>query len=105
MKITLDKQYELKLTADAVEKIEENYDKSLDEICSGKMRSKDVTFMVWACMDGDIELETAKKLFSKHSTYTELVTTLVKLLGSDPNEQGAEKATENELSSALPVTE
>jgi uncharacterized protein YifE (UPF0438 family) len=97
MILKMDRDYEIKLSSMAVEKIEETYDKAMDEIFSGaKMRAKDVNFIIASCLVEEIELPEAKKLFAKYFTYTELIEVLNQLLGGSPNEKGAEKVIENE---------
>jgi hypothetical protein len=86
MKIMLDKEYELKLSSLAVEKVEEAYDKAIDEIfTNGKMRAKDVNFILWASMEEAPELNETKKLFAKYYNYQQLIEILNCLLGADPN--------------------
>jgi len=106
MKLVMNKEYELKLCAVAAEKIEEHYQKALADIFgNNKVMAKDVSFIIWSSMQEEITLDEAKKQFSKHYTYPELLVIFNSLLGADPNVAGVETVTEPELSNALPATE
>lgn len=81
----------------AVEKIEETYDKAMDEIfAGGKMRAKDVNFIIASCMEEEMDLTEAKKLFAKYFTYPQLIGVLNELLGGAPKDERAENLTESE---------
>jgi hypothetical protein len=91
MKILLNEQeYTLSLSALAVEKIEEKYDKALDEIFTteSKMRAKDLSFVLHSCLEEEMDLDTFKKLLSKNYSYEKTIKILNELLGADPNAQG-----------------
>jgi len=106
MKLLMDKEYELKLCAVAAEKIEEHYQKALADIFgNNKVMAKDVSFIIWSSMQEEITLDEAKKQFSKHYTYPELLVIFNGLLGADPNDVRAETAIEPDLSNALPDME
>ena len=95
MLLKMDRDYEVKLSSVAVEKIEETYDKAMDEIFTGaKMRAKDVNFIIASCLVEEMDLAEAKKLFAKYFTYTELIEVLNQLLGGNPKDEGAENLTE-----------
>lgn len=92
MEILLNGQeHTLVLSTLAVEKIEEKYDKPLDEIftAESKMRAKDLNFVLWACLEQEMELEEFKKALSKVCSYEKSIKILSVLLGADPNAQGA----------------
>jgi hypothetical protein len=80
--------YTLRLSPLAVEKIEEQYDKSIDEIFENKLRSKDVTFILWATVEENVELAEFKKKLSDSLTYTQLFEAFNKLIsGDEKNEE------------------
>ena len=95
MKINLNgKEYNLLMSPLAVETIEDKYDKSIDEIFTkeNKMRSRDVSFMLYSALqfedEEEITIEEFKKYFAKEHTYGMSIKILNEMLGADPNTQG-----------------
>ena len=87
--------YTLRLSPLAVEKIEDYYDKSIEEVFDGrKMRSKDEMFMLWASVQEEVDIDEFKKRVSGEFTYTQLISKLNDLIsGEGKNEQsGTEDA-------------
>lgn len=89
-------ELDFKMTALAVEMLEDKYDKSLDEIFTedAKFKAKEVSFILHAMANTDMDLGDFKRLLAKHYTYEETINLLTKVF-KGPN---AEAATENEQS-------
>jgi len=89
-------EIELKMTMQAVETIEDNYNKSLDEIFSEdtKFKAKDVAFILWAMAGGEglQPLVGFKKLLSDTYSYNKCIEFLTKAFedGAEKNEKAAE---------------
>ena len=78
--------YNLYLGNLAVEKIEEEYQMDIYDVIDKKTRSKDMSFIIWACVQEDVSLEQFKKEISK-IPYMELIDIRNKLIGAEKNEQ------------------
>jgi hypothetical protein len=65
--------YNLKLDNMAVERIEEEYDKAIDECLFGKKRAKEITFILWAASGAKGLLEEFKIKLSAQYNYLQLV--------------------------------
>jgi len=83
--------YELKLDNVAVEKIEEEYDKAIDEFLFGKKRAKELTFILWAVSGAVVPLDEFKKKLSAQYNYLQLVEIFNKFLEGE--EKNAESVT------------
>lgn len=87
MKLVLNSvELKLKLSALAVEKIEDHFDKCLDEIFTEnmKLRSKDLSYIIWAMANTDMDIDTLKSEMSGIYTYNECMN-IVNDAISDPN--------------------
>lgn len=94
MKILLgDKEYEAKLDVLAVEKIEDKYDLSLEELFSkGKLRARDYAFIMWASIKDAPAFDEAMVLLAYSYTYVEMIDKVNSLIGVDPNAKRADIA-------------
>jgi spore coat protein CotH len=92
LKINIDKERELNLSSDAVEIIEEKYDKPFSEIVGGKLTAKLVNSILYSSI---IEKESLtedqfKKELAKKYSYTEAIELMNKLIGEDDDPKKTE---------------
>jgi aspartyl/asparaginyl-tRNA synthetase len=92
-------EHELKFTSLAVEKLEEQYDKSIDDIFKGelKFKAKELNFMMWAFANTDMPLDEFKKEMAKYYDYQDIIEILTSMLGDggeNPNAQTPAEATD-----------
>ena len=86
-------ELELRFTSLAVEKIEDQFDATIDEIFSNmqKLRAKTVNFMMWALSGSLLDLEEFKVVLSKYYGYDDCIKMLTVVL-TPPNATSPENA-------------
>jgi hypothetical protein len=83
--------YELKLDNLTVERIEDAYDKAIDECLFGKKRAKELTHLLYVATGANITLDEFKTKLSEQYTYMQLIDILNKLIEGE--EKNAESVT------------
>lgn len=86
-------ELELKFTSLAVEKIEDEYNMTMDELFSTetKLKAKMVNFMLWSLSNTDLGQDEFKKILAKYYTYNECIEMLTESFKS-PNGESPENA-------------
>lgn len=92
MKIKLDKEYEVKLTSPAVDKLEEKLECSMSDLFveNKSPKAKTIMLVVWAAIKGAPSFEETTELFEQYSTHVELLNIFNQLIATDPNAKGAD---------------
>lgn len=82
-----DQELELVFTSLAVEKIEDEFDTTLDELFESnpKLKAKMVNFILWAISNTEMSLTEFKKILAQKYTYNECINKLTEAFGGDPN--------------------
>jgi hypothetical protein len=84
-----EQKIELRLSALAAERIEEKFDKPLDEIFTTelKLKATDVSFILWSMALTDHTLDEFKAEMAKYYTYSESIAAISEVL--NPNAEAA----------------
>lgn len=98
LKINLEKEYKLKLGALAVEKIEDEYNKTIDEVLrEDKLTSKKVSFILFCTTENyEKDLQEFKIELNKNYDYEEIMILFGALMGGKTSVEEMEKSVELE---------